>query len=251
MRKPNLRSMFITRFFNVIICVTALSCIALAQTPMKPTFVYAKLLEKIGPIDRGERYEEPLDAALKKAGLGECDGGGTMQAKDGEIEYIGLDLQLNDLERGIPFVIRFLEKRGVAAGSTLEIAGREKHVIFGKVEGLGVYLDGVNLPAEVYAKSDVNFVVSELEKKISPDGLMRAHWQGARETALYFYGKSASEMEKAMRPFLDSYPLCKNARVVVLTPPLTSERKETPSPEHNAGTAAPSPPKPTPGAPHP
>jgi len=194
---------------------------------MKPTFVYAKLLEKIGPIDRGARYEEPLDAALKKEGLGECDGGGTMQAKDGEIEYIGLDIQLYNLERGIPFVIRFLEDRGVAAGSTLEIEGKEKHVTFGKVEGLGVYLDGVNLPAEVYEKCDVNFVVSELEKRIKPDGLMRAHWQGPRETALYFYGKSAGEMEKALRPFLDTYALCKNARVVTLTA-TTSECKEAP-----------------------
>jgi hypothetical protein len=210
--------MSIACFAKTIICMAAFSCAALAQSPMKPTFVYAKLLEKIGPIDRGERYEEPLDAALKKEGLGECDGGGTMQAKDGEIEYIGLDIKLNNLERGIPFVVRFLEDRGVAAGSMLEIEGEngQKKIRFGKVEGIGIYLDGVNLPADVYKKCDVNVVIDELEKKIKPNGHMRAYWQGPKETALYFYGRNASEMEKAMKQFLDTYPLCRNARVVVL-----------------------------------
>src|SRR4051794_25419103 len=66
--------------------------LAVVNTVAARTFVYAKLLEKIRPIERGERYEEPLDVELKRAGLGECDGGGTMQSKEGEIEYIGLDI---------------------------------------------------------------------------------------------------------------------------------------------------------------
>ena len=143
-----------------------------------------------------------------------------MQTKEGEIEYIGLDIHLNDLERGVPFVISFLESKGVAAGSTLEFEdrGTKRIITFGTVEGIGVYLDGVTLPDEVYKKCDVNVVIEEIEKRIRPDGRMRAYWQGPRETALYFYGRSARAMESAMKPFLASYPLCKNARVVALTP---------------------------------
>jgi hypothetical protein len=53
-------------------------------------FVYARLLEKLDPIDRGGLYEEPLNVALKQAGFGECDGGGTMQLKTGEIEALSI-----------------------------------------------------------------------------------------------------------------------------------------------------------------
>lgn len=143
-----------------------------------------------------------------------------MQAKDGEIEYLGLDIQLDDLEAGIPFVIRFLEARGVAAGSKLEykLGENKKEVVFGRVEGIGVYLDGTSLPDDVYKTCDVNVVIAEIEKRIAPKGSMRAFWQGPKETALYFYGESAADMEAAMKPFLSCYPLCKGARVVPLTP---------------------------------
>jgi hypothetical protein len=143
-----------------------------------------------------------------------------MQTKEGEIEYIGLDIQLSDLKHGIPFVIRFLESKGVAAGSTLQFEeeGNKKEIVFGTVEGIGLYLDGVNLPSDVYKNCDVNVVIEEIEKRIGPNAKMRAYWQGPRETALYFYGSSASSMEMAMKPFLERYPLCKNARIVVLTP---------------------------------
>src|SRR5689334_4459023 len=50
--------------------------------------VTAEFNHKIGPIDRGERYEDPLRDALAEKSLGETDGGGTMQSKGGEIVYI-------------------------------------------------------------------------------------------------------------------------------------------------------------------
>ncbi len=39
------------------------------------TFATAQLNHLIMPIDRGERYEDPLDDALREAGLGFTDGG--------------------------------------------------------------------------------------------------------------------------------------------------------------------------------
>jgi len=40
-------------------------------------FVVARLWEPIQPLDRGDRYEDPLDAALSAAGWGDVTGGGS------------------------------------------------------------------------------------------------------------------------------------------------------------------------------
>src|SRR6266566_6246698 len=127
------------------------------------TFVYAKLLDRIMPLDRGERYDDPLEEALAQRGFGEVSGGGTMQQKDAEIEYVGLYLSLTDLHEGIPFVGTFLEERGAAKGSSLIVsAGEAKRTIgFGTADGIGVYLDGLNLPDEVYRECDINVVWEE------------------------------------------------------------------------------------------
>jgi hypothetical protein len=77
-----------------------------------------------------------------------------------------------------------------------------------------VYLDGVNLPDEVYKNSDVNVVIEELNKRIEGHGEMQSHWQGNTETGLCFYGDDANRMIALMQDFLDTYPLCKGARVV-------------------------------------
>jgi hypothetical protein len=190
-----------------------------------PIVCYAKLNEKIRPIERGEVYEEPLTDALAGNGLGIVAGGGTMQLKSGEIEYVGIDVDLHQKEEGIRFVCDFLESRGAPKGSVFEI-GDERYP-FGKTEAIAVYFDGVNLPADVYQKSDINVVWAEFEKRIGPSGKIRGFWEGATETALYLYGDSASEMRSQIADFLSSYPLCHGARVVTFAPPEESNQRTT------------------------
>jgi hypothetical protein len=152
------------------------------------TFAYAKLLDRILPLERGERYEDPLQEALELRGFGEITGGGTMQHKNGEIEYCGIDLSLSDLDESTRFVCSFLEERGAARGSCLEISphrGEKKVVPFGVAEGLGIYLDGVNLPDEVYRECDINVVCEEFSRLLEGEGEIRGHWQGPTETTLY------------------------------------------------------------------
>ena len=43
-----------------------------------PHLVLARLYEYIEPIDRGDRYEDPLRDALDKAGAGRVTGGGSV-----------------------------------------------------------------------------------------------------------------------------------------------------------------------------
>ena len=181
----------------------------------------AEFNHKIGPIDRGERYEDPLGDALVEKGYGETDGGGTMQSKEGEILFSDVHMYLTNLDEGIPFVTRFLEGRGAPKGSKLKIyAGDEvaREIPFGVREGFAIYLDGVNLPDEVYRDSDSNFVVSEIDRLLDGHGEIESHWQGPTETALYVYGDSIATMKPLVQDFMESYPLCQGARVVDLTP---------------------------------
>ena len=42
-----------------------------------PHLVLARLYEHLEPIDRGNRYEDPLQARLEESKLGQVTGGGT------------------------------------------------------------------------------------------------------------------------------------------------------------------------------
>ncbi len=183
--------------------------------------VTAQFNHKIGPLDRGERYEEPLSEFLSKQGYGETDGGGTMQTKEGEIEFCDVHMLLTSPEVSIPFIVSFLEGRGAPKGSVLKAYDNngevKTEIPFGTREGFAIYLDGVNQPAEVYKTCDSNFVVSEINKLLAGHGQIEGTWQGPTETALYIYGNSAVRMKALIQDFLGSYPLCRGARVVVLT----------------------------------
>jgi hypothetical protein len=130
-------------------------------------------------------------------------------------------MYLTSAEECVPAVTKFLEERGAPKGSTLTIyQGDEvsKELAFGLREGFAVYLDGVNLPDEVYRTSDINIVIEEINRLLSGHGEIDGHWQGPTETALYVYGDSNSAMQPMIKGFMDAYPLCRGARIVNLTP---------------------------------
>lgn len=84
------------------------------------TFVFVKIPDKVLPIERGSKYEDPLDAALRAAGLGEVTGGGTMMNQDKSIAWVGVDVTLYDLEKGLPLLLQKLREAGAPPGSTVE-----------------------------------------------------------------------------------------------------------------------------------
>jgi hypothetical protein len=45
-------------------------------------FVLARFFEHIEPIDRGSRYEDPLNEVLESAGIGRVTGGGSQLTSD-------------------------------------------------------------------------------------------------------------------------------------------------------------------------
>src|SRR5262249_22311236 len=159
----------------------------------EPVFAYAQINAKIMPMDRGEQFEDPLMEQFEKNGYGAVTGGGTQLSDQNEIGYCGIDIDLFDLPKGVPFVCQFLSECGAHQGSELsyEGAGKKVDVPFCSLESLAVYLNGTELPDEVYQQCDVNHVVDEINRLLTGKGAMFGHWQGPTETALYLYADSA------------------------------------------------------------
>ena len=177
--------------------------------------VIARLNVRAQPLDRGEVFEDPLDGILQAAGTGEVTGGGTMLGTDGEIEFCDLEITVPEATDAVLGAIRkALESLGAPKGSRLIWNEGANELEFGSFEGLAVYLNGTDLPDEVYEQSDVNVVYEELGRLVGDEGRVVSHWQGPQETALYLYGRSAAAMLSRIRPFLDTYPLCDRARTV-------------------------------------
>ncbi|WP_207625594.1 hypothetical protein [Paenalcaligenes suwonensis] len=90
----------------------------------------------------------------------------------------------------------------------------DRVIPFGHQEGLALYLNGTDLPDEVYQNCDVNVVWSEVDKALGDEGSIHSHYQGMTETAFYMYGNSYETMRERIQPFLDEYPLCQRCRIV-------------------------------------
>jgi hypothetical protein len=93
-----------------------------------PHFVFAKVMDPVMPLVRGEKYEDPLSASLEARKLGEIAGGGTQLDKNNQIEWVGIDIQLADLEGAVEFVRQRLRELGAPAGSVLEFKRGDEEV---------------------------------------------------------------------------------------------------------------------------
>ena len=181
------------------------------------TYIVAQINDKVMPIDRGEIYEDPLDEFLKQKNYGEVSGGGTLLSKINEIEYCDVEIKLrgNEIDNQIiNEIIAKLEEWGAPKGSKIKIENTGEEVGFGKLEGLAIYLDDVNLSNEVYKNSDAEAINSEIKElaKIKTDFIR--YWHGNAESGLYFYGKSFNEMNNAIKNYIKSNPECENCRIV-------------------------------------
>lgn len=178
------------------------------------TLIIARLNHRAQPMERGELFEDPLQEMMEEAGIGEVTGGGTQLSKTFEIQFCELELSAQDAEAStVSAIVEMLEKLGAPKGSKLIINGKED-IAFGNMEGLGVYLNGTDLPKNVYEECDVNYIYEQFEELLGDAGKIQSSWQGPTETALYMYGPSYEEMSKRLSEFIDSYPLCQKSRVV-------------------------------------
>lgn len=179
----------------------------------QPVVVIARIYEAIPPIDRGDRYEDPLDGVLNERQIGSVTGGGSQLDENGGIEFAEIEIELTNLDDGISVIVETLEQAGAPEGSEI---WRGDTIIrrFGTNQCVAVYLDGISLPDEVYAELDFESVVESLTNAAGPQSY-HGLWQGAEETGLYFFGPNAEEMYGRIEPVLAALPIGQNARVVV------------------------------------
>ncbi|SCZ72810.1 hypothetical protein SAMN04488118_11543 [Epibacterium ulvae] len=181
-----------------------------------PTMVIAQLNARVQPIDRGDYFEDPLDEVLRSSGLGEVTGGGTQLTDEPDgIEFCDVEIVVNDASKGtLGTIIDTLEQLGAPKGSLLKVSTEQDAIRFGKLEGLALFLNGTDLPDEVYAASDINNIVSRCNELMEGIGSFRGHWEGSKETALYFYGSDFEAMKSAIAHFVENDPLCALSRIV-------------------------------------
>lgn len=180
-----------------------------------PHVVLARLYEHIEPIDRGDRYEDPLQTVLERANIGRVTGGGSQLNELGGIEYAAVEIELANLDEGVRVVVEALENAGAPQGSEL-IDASDSRVLqqFGRQQCLAIFLDGTTLPEKVYAELDFEAVVTELGAAAG-EGSNRGIWQGPEETGVFFFGPDAEAMFVRVEPVLRRLPIGQNARVVL------------------------------------
>ena len=170
-----------------------------------------KLNARFQPKHRFE-LEDALQEILQKRQMGEITGGGTALAPDGEITGCDIEIRLDSEEAAaLEWLIGLLNAIGIAKGSFLQGAGKDIPV--GTLEGAGIYLNGTDLPKEIYQENDVNELIAQLEKAVEGVGRMYSYRELSAYTALYFYGSSFAKMTACMRPILNTHPLCQQCRL--------------------------------------
>jgi hypothetical protein len=83
--------------------------------PAMSTVVIVKIYADLDPIERYERFHNPLDADLATAGLGVVTGGGTLEdIETGRVVYSDLHVRIDsNLDAGLAIIRRTLSRCGV------------------------------------------------------------------------------------------------------------------------------------------
>ncbi len=162
------------------------------------------------PIDRFE-LEDALQEIFEKNNAGEVTGGGTLLKENGEIESCDIEIDFCDDEKSLEWLEGLLNNIRIPKGSVIQ--GVEPPIYVGTLEGLAIYLNGTDLPKEIYKSCDINYVIEQLEQAVDSIGSMYSYRELDEFTALYFYGVSFSIMKEKMEHFVSSYPLCQKCRI--------------------------------------
>jgi hypothetical protein len=87
----------------------------------RPTIrLYVRIPGAIQPLDRSDRFESPLDALLRERKLGEVKGGGSALKPGGGIEYVGIDIDVYDVNAALPVIAQQLRDVKAPKGTTIE-----------------------------------------------------------------------------------------------------------------------------------
>lgn len=180
-----------------------------------PGIITLTLNARLQPVHRNE-LEDAFGQIAEENTLGaRVVGGGTALSPVGEVENCDVAIELDDCTREAAEHIAGIFSAMLAPkGSWLHMPDGAGRIPFGEHEGLALYLNGTDLPEDVYVSCDANHVYDECIRLLDGVGMVNSHWQGPTETALYMYGRSFDEMQARIAGFLADYPLCRDCRVV-------------------------------------
>jgi len=83
-------------------------------------FFYVRIPGDIQPIERGERFEDPLQAALNAEDVGEVTGGGSQMGEGKTVEFCGLDVEVIDRDRGLQIIRKVMRRLDAPCGTVIE-----------------------------------------------------------------------------------------------------------------------------------
>ena len=72
-------------------------------------FFYVRIPGDIQPLERAERFEDPLESALEESGLGSVTGGGSQLGEGTTVEYCGLDVVVSDREQALALIRKVMQ----------------------------------------------------------------------------------------------------------------------------------------------
>ena len=177
---------------------------------------------RLRPLDRGARYEIPLQEILGVSMPGSrVTGAGTLLSAEREPLVSDIDLDVDgDAPEALELVTAALEAAGAPKGSRVRL-GESGPVPFGVTEGLAVYLNGTDLPGEVYASSDIDELIAALSGRPRQRGRHAVLVEGpARNGAVPVRPVRMAEL---IADVLARFPLAQRCRVVPLELTLPSK----------------------------
>ena len=164
---------------------------------------------KLGMSDAEEVFSRPLDRRLRAIGLGHVAGTTLQRDGQGGIDGIEISLILATLHpRALDTVGSVLEDLDAPLGSSVGFSETRARHIFGRTEGLGLYLDGQDSRGNVEAHLDVLEACTEA---LEGAGVYQGGSKQGDRHVLYFYGDSYNAMKNALSFVLSTNPLCRGA----------------------------------------
>lgn len=180
-----------------------------------PLTVVQRIPARLQPAHRDDLLVTPITGLLGRLSPGtRLAATETVVSPEGEpLEAVlQWEVPLEDAE-GVVAALLDLEG-GLPTGTTVEIHG--KAVACGELAGVALYLNGTDLPDEVYAASGLQEVVTTLQEALGRVGQLWSYWQGPAETGLYFYGPDGAAIRDVLAAQASVVPLLESSRLVDL-----------------------------------
>jgi hypothetical protein len=169
----------------------------------------AALPVKIGRSNADMVFARPLDRQIRALGLGQVTGTGVRRGKDGEAEGVDIFFALVTLHpRALKTIGGLLEELDAPLGSVIEFSDTGVRHLFGRTEGLGLYLDRRD---GIASEDDALDLLEVCTDALGAEAIYQGSEDLGDRAVFYFYGDSFNTMKTALSLLITSHPQFRNA----------------------------------------